>query len=711
MRSCNKPYTITEYGGFARGSAFSDYQGLPERTFDALEEFILANNTRGETGANELLSLSIRRGAGKIITARNYVGLITMTDGTVIEILPKIAGGHISEGETRRIFLEMLKTVKDVKFKNFNVSSLKTERMSLFEIFIKMFLDEISALAKQGLKSAYMPVETNERFYKGKLLTSQDIKHNLVNRERFFVRYDEFSMNRPENRLIKSTLKVLLKVAADSNNLQNAIRLLTFFDGVEYSENVDSDFSKCFIDRSTSHYDKALSWCRIFLRGNSFTPFSGSEIALALLFPMERVFESFVAAKFRKHTVVGDTLRVQDTRYSLFDKPTRAFALHPDLVLESGENTIVLDTKWKLLSGNEKNSGISQSDMYQMYAYGKKYRANKVVLIYPRSEEMYKTDIRYVSNDQVQVAVNFIDLKEADDSVFRLMANIRRLFIARKKEGTHMLGAIIGDIVGSRFEFNNHRSKEFDLFGRGCFATDDSIMSLAIAKAIMEAFKAKPISGENYDKEFHVLLSRLTVKYMQEIGRKYPGCGYGGMFYYWVFSETPEPYDSFGNGSAMRVSPAGFAAASLQEAKDLAKTVTEVTHNHKEGIKGAEATAVAIYLARNGASMEEIREHVVREYYPLDFKIDDIRSSYQFNETCQKTVPEAIECFLESTSFEDAIRTAISLGGDSDTIAAITGAIAEAYYGVPDEIKEEALTYLDEELRAIYDEWEAFCCG
>jgi uncharacterized protein YnzC (UPF0291/DUF896 family) len=194
----------------------------------------------------------------------------------------------------------------------------------------------------------------------------------------------------------------------------------------------------------------------------------------------------------------------------------------------------------------------------------------------------------------------------------------------------------------------------------------------------------------------------------QEIGRKHPNCGFGGMFYKWVFSKRPEPYNSFGNGAAMRVSPAGFAGISESETIDLAETVTAITHDHGEGIKGATATVVAIFLARQGATKAEIRERISRDYYSLDFKIDDIRPTYKFNETCQETVPQAIECFLESISFEDAIRTAISLGGDSDTIGAITGAIAEAYYGVPEEIKEQALSYLDEELRAIYDEWVFF---
>ncbi len=276
-----------------------------------------------------------------------------------------------------------------------------------------------------------------------------------------------------------------------------------------------------------------------------------------------------------------------------------------------------------------------------------------------------------------------------------------------------MLGAIVGDIVGSRFEFNNHRDKDFELFANGCFATDDSVMTLAVAKALMETEKNVDTSINDYrlDGNYHRLLGELAVRYMREIGRKYPDCGYGGMFARWIFSDDPKPYRSFGNGAAMRIGPAGFIARTETEAVKLSETITSVTHNHREGIKGAEATSVAVYLARRGFSKGEIRDRISKSYYSLDFTIDAIRPSYRFNEICQETVPQAIECFLESGSFEDAIRTAISLGGDSDTIAAITGAIAQAHYGVPDYIGARALTYLDEELRAIYDEWEAFSQG
>jgi len=273
-----------------------------------------------------------------------------------------------------------------------------------------------------------------------------------------------------------------------------------------------------------------------------------------------------------------------------------------------------------------------------------------------------------------------------------------------------LIGAIIGDIVGSRFEFNNHRSKKFELFTDKCKVTDDSIMTLAVAKAIMETEKNLKLLSNNSVSNFYYyeLLRRMTIRYMQEIGRKYPYCGYGGMFGHWIFSDNPKPYNSFGNGAAMRISPIGFIAATEEEARILSERITAVTHNHNEGIKGAEATVISIYMAKKRASKEEIRQEINENYYNLNFTIDEIRDTYEFNETCQETVPQAIVAFLESNSFEDAIRTAISVGGDSDTLAAITGSIAEAYYGIPEDIKEKALTYLDADLRSIYDEWCEF---
>ena len=257
-----------------------------------------------------------------------------------------------------------------------------------------------------------------------------------------------------------------------------------------------------------------------------------------------------------------------------------------------------------------------------------------------------------------------------------------------------MLGAIIGDIVGSRFEWNNYKAKDFEFLTYKCIPTDDSIMSLAVAKAIL---KSKPDHSD---------LSAMTVRYMQQLGNLYPDAGYGGMFRKWLKDRNPQPYKSYGNGAAMRVSAAGFAAQDLTDAKIMSRMITAVTHNHPEGVKGAEATVVAIFMARSGKSILEIRDLIDKEYYPMDFTLDGIRGSYQFNESCQGTVPQALMAFFESTSFEDAIRNAISIGGDSDTLAAITGGVAEAYYGIPSDIRKLALTFLDERQLQILVDFE-----
>lgn len=257
-----------------------------------------------------------------------------------------------------------------------------------------------------------------------------------------------------------------------------------------------------------------------------------------------------------------------------------------------------------------------------------------------------------------------------------------------------MIGAILGDVVGSIYEFDNIKTKEFELFDKECFFTDDSVMTIAIAEALMQADEIKEENLEDFKENL------ITV--MHEIGVKYPDCGYGGHFLVWMLRNKREPYNSFGNGSAMRVSSVGWYAKSLEEAELIAKATAEVTHNHPEGIKGAVATSGAVFLARTGATMDELKEYISK-YYTIDFTIDEIRPVYKFNETCQETVPQAMQAFFESTSFEDAIRNAISIGGDSDTLAAITGAVAEAYYGIPEEMKETALSYLDERLLSIVE--------
>ena len=244
-----------------------------------------------------------------------------------------------------------------------------------------------------------------------------------------------------------------------------------------------------------------------------------------------------------------------------------------------------------------------------------------------------------------------------------------------------MLGAIIGDIVGSIYEFNNIRTMKFPLFTDKNFFTDDTIMTLAVAEILQNGYV------NDNDK---------VIDTLKKWGRAYPDSGYGGRFYQWLFSDSRNAYGSFGNGSAMRVSACGWYGNSEEEVKDLATKVTIVTHNHPEGLKGAIVVATCIYYARMGKSKAFIKDYI-EKFYDVDFSYEELRKNYKFSATCQDSVPEALYCFLISDSFEETIRTTISIGGDCDTTSAIAGSIAEAFFGIPDNIKEEALKRLPKE--------------
>lgn len=258
-----------------------------------------------------------------------------------------------------------------------------------------------------------------------------------------------------------------------------------------------------------------------------------------------------------------------------------------------------------------------------------------------------------------------------------------------------MYGAILGDIIGSPFEFDRgDKTKDFKLFSRRSHFTDDSVMTLAVCEALLKVGQDATIKE----------IEDTVISSMQSWGRRYPHEGYGGYFRRWLTARHPEPYNSFGNGSAMRVSAAGWLYDSLEKTRVVAKATANVTHNHPEGIKGAEATASAIFMARNGSSKEEIKKYIENEFhYDLNRTLDEIRPSFHMDETCQKTVPEAIIAFLEARDFEDAIRNAVSLGGDTDTLGAITGSIAEAYFGISETLISECRNRINKDMRDVVD--------
>lgn len=359
------------------------YKYLDTVAFENLIEFIHQFTGNEEVAdALDFMRISYKRNIGNIVSIKNYVGLIQMKNGYQIQILPKINFTNSEDLEnrnTKKIFLNMLRSMKDFPSKVFNNSNIQVDRMNLYEIFINMYLQEIRRLIKIGLKSDYIFKEDNLNYYKGKLLTSQHFKMNLVHKERFYVAYDEFNPNRVENKLIKATLLKLQKLTTSAENSKKIRQLLVFFEMIDASMNYIADFSKVRINRSNKDYETIMQWSKVFLLNKSFTTFSGSNNSRALLFPMEKVYESYVA-KYLKKILEKDGWDVssQDRGYYLFIEPRLQFALIPDIICKHGKRTIIMDTKWKKLINNERiNYGISQSDMYQMYAYSKNIKPQK----------------------------------------------------------------------------------------------------------------------------------------------------------------------------------------------------------------------------------------------------------------------------------------------------------------------------------------------
>lgn len=403
------------------------YKYLDAAVFHDLVEFIHEFSGDEENAdALDFMRISYKRNVGDVVTIKNYVGLIQMNNGYQIQVLPKISfdsGEDAGNKETKRIFLKMLKSMKDFPSKVFNDASLKVDRMNLYEIFINMYLQEVRQLIKRGIKSAYVGQEDNLKFYKGKLLTSQHIKTNMAHRERFYVAYDEFHPNRPENKLVKATLLKLQKLTTSAENSKEIRQLLTAFEMVEPSTNYTKDFSQVKIDRNTKDYEMLMQWSKVFLLNKSFTTFSGKNTSRALLFPMESVYESYVAQQMKK--VLGPAgwkVSSQDKGYYLFMEPRRQFALRPDIVCKRGDRTVIMDTKWKSLINSERvNYGISQSDMYQMYAYSKKYETSEIWLLYPLNDEMRDhSDIKFESGDGTTVRLHFVDLTRMPETLEEL---------------------------------------------------------------------------------------------------------------------------------------------------------------------------------------------------------------------------------------------------------------------------------------------------
>ena len=375
---------------------------IKKETFDSLEKFVLENEKTAQ-----YLKITTKNGFGKVLQAQNYVGVIQTKDGTTIEILPKIK--NATTEKSKDILIKMLKTLKNSPFKNLSVANLKSSKIPLFEIFISMFLEELTVLVRNGIKSDYISKEENLKFLKGKLKISEQIKYNTIHKERFFVQYEEFISNRVENRLIKTTLQFLYNKSKLNKNQQRIREFLFVFDEIEISHNIKTDFSKIKLNRQMKDYEQVLLWCKTFLFENSFSPYKGNDIAFALLFDMNLLFESFVYSYLKKSSNFQDIKSQDRTHHLAYENDIGRFRLKPDIVINGGK--IIADTKWKILSEDKAYNGVLQDDMYQLYAYGTKYdNCEKIYLIYPFDELIIKNSYNYFKNKELKLDILFFDV-------------------------------------------------------------------------------------------------------------------------------------------------------------------------------------------------------------------------------------------------------------------------------------------------------------
>lgn len=426
-----KRVTITEYQSlynekFLRTDKTrlgSNYKNLSDSDFRNLENFILDNRNKSSDNS-EIMKISYLRGVGKLITAQNYVGVISLKNGTVIEILPKIYRNNAQkEDDAKKILLKMLRAVYNIPYKNFQTANMELKNCNIFEVFIKIFIDEVFAVAKRGLKSGYVTRQDNLNVFKGRIKFSEHIRYNHSHRERCFSEFDEFDIDRPENKLIKSTLLFLYGKTTSQKNKMDLRHLLNLFENVSESANYGNDFLKSTSDRNMKDYNNVMIWCRIFLNKNNFSVYSGTEEAFAMLFPMEKLFEEYVTRLIKKELSSGDyNVIAQDNRHTLFDEleinnksadNKMLFRLKPDIVVEYKEthNVRIFDTKWKILSDEaDKNYSITSQDMYQMFAYHKRYpNVQDVTLLYPKSDV---ENLTYSTDENVTLNVRFIDLTD-----------------------------------------------------------------------------------------------------------------------------------------------------------------------------------------------------------------------------------------------------------------------------------------------------------
>jgi 5-methylcytosine-specific restriction enzyme subunit McrC len=436
----SKTHVIREFGIIYDRKDYKDERDqfdkiyLEHKSFCHLKDFIAENIDPG----NEVdHAFSVHRKKGMdFIKVKNFVGVIETRNSTLIEILPKIylTDNKDQKKATRQIFLRMLRHLRNSPFRTIDNAHLKTSKFPILEIFISSFISELETLIRKGLKQHYLNISENNKFLKGKIDFANHLKENLFRKERFYVSYDLFSTNIPHNRIIKSTLFYLANHSKTPDNQFKIKKLLTVFDEIDFSCNLEKDFSQivCNSNRLYSHYSSVIRWARVFLMGESFTNFKGNNLNKAILFPMERIFEDYVTHEFKKH-MIEYSISSQDKAHYLveYHNGNHKFQIRPDIVLRKNAEVFkIIDTKWKIIDeySPTKNYLISQSDMYQLYAYGKKYSGDDwhpvLYLIYPKQENFSKP-LYFTYNQGLDLIVVPFDLENTSERTeFKLIEGV-----------------------------------------------------------------------------------------------------------------------------------------------------------------------------------------------------------------------------------------------------------------------------------------------
>ena len=414
MPVINEPLAIREH---------EELKGLSQDEQQNLKEFALENQTDGEGNYRPVLELKNNR-----LYAQNYVGIIETHKGTVLEILPKVDFAEDTE-KTKQVFFSMLRDWRGFKsLAQFNESHIDAvRRFNMLEVFVHLFLNNLVLLTQRGLAHHYQPEEDNQPYLRGRILFPQHILENVANRTQFYVGYDEFNANRPANRLIHSTIHELMGSVRQPRNQQLLHQLRISFSDIPKSEHLKSDWDRHLVDRSMQHYDEVMPWVRLFLFGHGLATFAGRHVNQTLLFPMWEVFEDFVTASFRRFQKDFFVYKQRPQKPLVSIDSKGVFYMKPDISLMSGRETeFILDTKWKRINGegSDRKHGISQADMYQLFAYGKKYGCKQVALVYPKTEQFQKI-LRYEFDEELSLSCFPFDVTEPQGSVEEILDHLQ----------------------------------------------------------------------------------------------------------------------------------------------------------------------------------------------------------------------------------------------------------------------------------------------